>query len=289
MQVTIDSNAGFCFGVVKAIQAAEEELGHHGSLFCLGDIVHNSAEVQRLARLGLKVIDHSTLATLPQGSRVLIRAHGEPPSTYLTAKQRDITLIDATCPIVLALQEKIRQGYLEMQQRDGQVVIFGKPGHAEVAGLCGQAGGNAIVVSNPDDTGAIDSLRPIRLYSQTTKSKDDYNRLIQNINKKTAQYSTASDFIAHDTLCRRVSNRASKLKAFATSVDVLLFVCGEGSSNGHYLYEYCKQVQPRTYLMADTADYQPSWTAGASHIGISGATSTPMWLMQKVKDLILSY
>ncbi|MBQ9474072.1 MAG: 4-hydroxy-3-methylbut-2-enyl diphosphate reductase [Bacteroidales bacterium] len=286
MLVTIDGNAGFCFGVVNAIQTAEQELQHHGSLFCLGDIVHNNAEVQRLATLGLKVIDYHTFATLPPGSRVLIRAHGEPPSTYLTARQRNITLVDATCPIVLALQKKIRQGYLEMQQRGGQVVIFGKPGHAEVVGLCGQAEGNAIVVDHPDHLDGITPQRPIRLYSQTTKSKDEYNHLIQNLQLHIKNSAGTPDFIAHDTLCRRVANRASQLKKFATSVDVLLFVCGEGSSNGHYLYEYCKKVQPRTYLIAGTADYQPAWTKGASHVGISGATSTPMWLMQQVKNLI---
>lgn len=278
MEIRIDDNAGYCFGVVKAIGAAEEELSKAGSLYCLGDIVHNSAEVERLKNKGLRVIDHSMLPSL-SGRRVLIRAHGEPPETYRTADALGISLIDATCPIVLALQQRIRKGYGEMQRIGGQIVIFGKPGHAEVVGLNGQTDGTAIIVSSPDDTAAIDLSRPIRLFSQTTKSREDYRRLIDNIS---ALLPEGADFVAYDTICNRVANRAKELESFATSVDVLLFVAGANSSNGHYLYEYCRNVQPRTRLIGNAAEVQPAWLLGAASVGISGATSTPRWLMEEV-------
>ena len=280
MEIRIDENAGYCFGVVKAIGAAEEELSRDGSLYCLGDIVHNSAEVKRLGSLGLVVIDHARLPELA-GSKILIRAHGEPPETYRTAERLGIRLIDATCPIVLALQQRIRKGYDEMQRLGGQIVIFGKPGHAEVIGLTVQTGGTAIIASTPDDLSSIDSSRPIRLYSQTTKSREEYQQLIANISSRLAP---GADFVAYDTICNRVANRARELEGFARSVDVLLFVAGANSSNGHYLYEYCRKVQPATYLISDAADLQPSWFASAASVGISGATSTPRWLMEKVAE-----
>ena len=278
MEIRIDDNAGYCFGVVKAIGAAEEELSRDGSLFCLGDIVHNSAEVERLRSLGLEVIDHQRLPSLT-GRKVLIRAHGEPPSTYRTAEQLGIRLIDATCPIVLALQQRIRKGYDEMQRVGGQIVIFGKPGHAEVVGLTGQTDGTAVIASTPDDLGNIDFSRPIRLYSQTTKSREEYQQLIANIQSRLL---SGADFVAFDTICNRVANRARELETFARSVDVLLFVAGANSSNGHYLYEYCRKVQPRTHLIADAGDLQGEWFEGARSVGISGATSTPRWLMEEV-------
>lgn len=278
MEIRIDDNAGYCFGVVKAIGAAEEELSRDGSLFCLGDIVHNSAEVERLRNLGLEVIDHQRLPSLT-GRKVLIRAHGEPPSTYRTAEQLGIRLIDATCPIVLALQQRIRKGYDEMQRVGGQIVIFGKPGHAEVVGLTGQTDGTAVIASTPDDLGNIDFSRPIRLYSQTTKSREEYQQLIANIQSRLLP---GADFVAFDTICNRVANRARELETFARSVDVLLFVAGANSSNGHYLYEYCRKVQPRTHLIADAGDLQGKWFEGARSVGISGATSTPRWLMEEV-------
>ena len=277
MEVIIDEHAGYCFGVVKAIGAAEQELRSNGSLYCLGDIVHNSAEVERLKREGLQVIDHSQLAQL-NDSKVLIRAHGEPPETYRIAASRGITLVDATCPIVLALQQRIRRGYDEMRQAGGQVVIFGKPGHAEVVGLTGQTDGTAIIVSSPDDISAIDFTRPIRLYSQTTKSREEYRRLISNI-----EACHPVDFVAYDTVCNRVANRAKELEEFARGVDVLLFVAGANSSNGHYLFEYCRNVHPRTYLIGSAAELQPQWTQDACRVGISGATSTPRWLMEEVR------
>lgn len=278
MEVRIDENAGYCFGVVKAISAAEEVLCREGSLCCLGDIVHNSAEVERLRNLGLKVIDQEHFNHL-DGGKVLIRAHGEPPSTYRQAAARGIELIDATCPIVLALQQKVRRGYEEMRRVDGQVVIFGKKGHAEVTGLSGQTDGHAIIVSSADELDGLDFSRPIRLYSQTTKSRDEYRRLIANIQERTGD---GGDFVAYDTICNQVANRAKQLESFATSVDVLLFVAGANSSNGHYLYEYCRRVQPRTHLIGGPADVQSEWLDGASSVGISGATSTPRWLMEEV-------
>lgn len=286
VDVRIDDKAGYCFGVVKAIGTAEEELQRAGSLYCLGDIVHNSAEVERLSRSGLKVIDHAELQSLPQGSKVLIRAHGEPPSTYRTAEQLGIHLVDATCPIVLALQSRIKRGYEEIgrpgiraDKECGQIVIFGKQGHAEVIGLNGQTDGTAIIVSNPDEIDAIDFSRPIRLYSQTTKSREDYRRLIQNIQARLPQ---GADFIAYDTICNSVAGRTKALADFASSVDVLLFVAGANSSNGHYLYEYCRSVQPKTYLVGSADEVQPQWLEGAQRVGISGATSTPRWLMEQV-------
>ncbi len=280
MEIRIDDNAGYCFGVVKAIGAAEEELSRDGSLYCLGDIVHNSAEVERLRSLGLEVIDHRRLPELT-GKKVLIRAHGEPPATYRTADELGIRLIDATCPIVLALQQRIRKGYDEMKSSGGQIVIFGKPGHAEVVGLTGQTDGTAIIASAPDDLKDIDFARPIRLYSQTTKSREEYQQLIANIQSRLPQ---GADFVAFDTICNRVANRAHELESFARSVDVLLFVAGANSSNGHYLYEYCRKVQPCTYFIADAADLQREWFDGATSVGISGATSTPRWLMEEVAE-----
>ena len=278
MEFLIDDNAGYCFGVVKAIGAAESELHRTGRLYCLGDIVHNSAEVERLRKEGLQVIDHAALDNL-EGKKVLIRAHGEPPSTYAAAEARGIRLIDATCPIVLALQKRIRQGYEEMRVCGGQIVIFGKPGHAEVTGLNGQTEGTAVIVPTPEALDAIDFQRPIRLYSQTTKSREDYRRLIANIEQH-----GPVDFVAYDTVCNRVANRARQLEDFARSVDVLLFVAGADSSNGHYLYEYCRKVQPRTHLIGGPAEVDAGWLAGAERVGVSGATSTPRWLMEEVRD-----
>ena len=280
MDIRIDDNAGYCFGVVKAIGAAEEELRRDGSLYCLGDIVHNSAEVERLSQKGLRVLNHDTMRQLG-GKKVLIRAHGEPPSTYRTADELGIHLVDATCPIVLALQSRIKRGYEEMKQCGGQVVIFGRPGHAEVIGLNGQTDGTAIIVSNPDEIDAIDFSRPIRLYSQTTKSREDYMRLTANIRQHLPE---GADFTAYDTICNSVAGRTKALAAFAREVDVLLFVAGANSSNGHYLYEYCRSVQPRTYLVGSAAEVQHEWLEGAESIGISGATSTPRWLMEEVAE-----
>ena len=276
--------------MVKAIGTAEEELAQSGKLYCLGDIVHNNAEVRRLKGEGLQVIEHSQLSSL-SGEKVLIRAHGEPPTTYREAEALGIKLVDATCPIVLALQQKIRKGYDEMQTLSpaGQVVIFGKPGHAEVIGLCGQTDNSAIVVSTPDDLEAVDFNRPIRLYSQTTKSKEDYSILMKNMEARIEERfgeMPQGHFIAYDTICNRVANRATQLGDFARSVDIVLFVSGKGSSNGHYLYEYCKHVQPNTRLISDVDELDMGWFAKVERVGITGATSTPRWLMESVANFL---
>jgi len=288
MSVIIDENAGFCFGVVKAIAAAEEHLRGDHSLYCLGDIVHNNEEVQRLKGLGLRVIDHSAMDSLPK-VKVLIRAHGEPPSTYEKARRQGISLIDATCPIVLALQKKIREGYELMKKANGQVVIFGKQGHAEVIGLNGQTQNTAIIVSSPDDITGIDIRRPIRLYSQTTKSREEYNQLIAKIESRIREEGMENaDFVAYNTICSRVSNRATQLESFARSVDRLVFVSGANSSNGHYLYEYCLKVQPQTRMIASPEALDFEWLKGVHRIGIPGATSTPRWLMEEIRQSIIS-
>lgn len=299
MKILIDENAGFCFGVVKAIGTAEEQLSHGAPLYCLGDIVHNNAEVQRLKQKGLKVINSldmlapqdgcGLLSASDQQSKVLIRAHGEPPSTYARARELGIHLIDATCPIVLALQQRIRKGYEEMRslQPAGQVVIFGRPGHAEVIGLCGQTDNTAIVVPGVRADNLVDYTRPIRLYSQTTKNREEYHQLVENIRAATEAVGM-TDFVVYDTICNRVANRAVQLEAFARSVDRVLFVSGKGSSNGHYLYEYCKSVQPDTILISDVDELDLCLkTLGpdtGATVGITGATSTPRWLMEAVAD-----
>lgn len=288
MSVIIDENAGFCFGVVKAIAAAEEQLRSSKRLYCLGDIVHNNEEVQRLSQMGLRVIDHAAMTTLP-GSTILIRAHGEPPTTYKMAERRGIKLIDATCPIVLALQKKVRDGYETMQRVGGQVVIFGKKGHAEVIGLNGQTNNSAIIVSTPLDIEAIDFRRPIRLYSQTTKSREDYSKLIENIKAEVAKAGVeADDFVAYNTICSRVANRATQLEAFASGVDLVIFVSGVNSSNGHYLFEYCRNVQKETYMISSPDELRAEWLEGKKTIGITGATSTPRWLMEEVRKRLVN-
>ena len=294
MQLVIDDNAGFCFGVVRAIGTAEAELQGAGSLYCLGDIVHNAAEVARLRERGLKVIEHDGIERVAseKGARVLIRAHGEPPSTYREAERLGVKLIDATCPIVLALQQRIKHGYEDMCSRNpkGQVVIFGKPGHAEVVGLCGQTEGDAVVVSSAEDLDGIDFSRPMRIYSQTTKSREEYARLIENVKQRCTEagHGNEEDFmVAYDTVCSRVANRAARLEEFARSVDAVLFVSGRGSSNGHYLFELCKRVQPRTVLLYGPEDVKGKMSELAvegeiEKVGITGATSTPRWLMEAV-------
>ena len=279
MNVTIDKGAGFCFGVVKAISKAEEELAAQRPLLCLGDLVHNNAEVSRLNGMGLEVIDHERFTSL-HDTKVLIRAHGEPPSTYELARRQNITLVDATCPIVLALQKNVRSGYEEMKRVGGQVVIFGKHGHAEVIGLNGQTDNTAVIISNIDDLSAIDFCRPVRLYSQTTQNRDQYRTLADTI----ASRMVSGDFKVFDTVCRRVSNRAAELKDFAISVDCLLFVSGANSSNGKYLYEYCRQVQPNTRFISDISQIDPAWFSGVSTVGVTGATSTPRWLMEQLAE-----
>lgn len=278
-EITIDKNAGFCFGVVKAIGKAEEELERQGKLYCLGDLVHNNAEVARLRSKGLQVVDRKMFEEL-HDTEVLIRAHGEPPMTYDVARQHNVRLIDATCPIVLSLQQRVRKGFDEMRQIGGQVVIYGLPGHAEVIGLNGQADNTAIIVSNIDDLVAIDVTKPVRLYSQTTKNREDYKHLAEELKRLMKN----DDFEVYDTVCNSVANRAKELEQFAHEVDMLLFVAGEHSSNGRYLYDYCRRVQPNTYIIASENELKGEWLNGRGKIGITGATSTPRWLMEQVME-----
>ena len=280
MNVVVDEKAGFCSGVVAAIQMAENHLHFSEKLYCLGDIVHNNEEVERLANQGLKVITYQQFSQL-HDTKVLIRAHGEPPSTYVEAERNNIELVDATCPIVINLQKKIRDGYEEMKIIDGQVVIFGKKGHAEVIGLNGQTGNTAIIISDMDDIEQIDFSKPLRIYSQTTQNEEHYIRLIEEVKRRCAT-SKNSNVLAFNTICRRVSNRVKELTTFVASVDIVVFVSGGNSSNGKYLYEHCKKVKNNALLVSGVGDLRREDFNGMSKIGITGATSTPRWIMEKV-------
>lgn len=286
MRITIDHDSGFCFGVVFAIQMAEAELDAGGSLYCLGDIVHNNKEVERLSRKGLKIINHDQLREL-RDCKVLIRAHGEPPETYRIAIQNNIELVDASCPVVLKLQNRVRTSYEDILKNGGQIVIYGEKGHAEVNGLVGQTGGRALILTSVQDLEKIDFKRPVYLFSQTTKSTEGFNHLRQLIEERVREakgYLETEDFVANDTICRQVSNREPKLEQFAGDHQVIIFVSGKKSSNGKVLYGVCKAVNPRTHFVSEISDIQSEWFDGADSVGICGATSTPMWLMQDVAD-----
>ena len=284
MNVEIDNNSGFCFGVVYAIQRAEEELATSNKLFCLGDIVHNSVEVKRLESKGLITIDKEEFKKL-KNCKVLIRAHGEPAETYEIALKNNITLIDASCPVVLRLQNKIKNGFDNFTNPDqGQIVIYGKKGHAEVNGLVGQTQGKAIVVSSLDDLDKIDYTKPINIYSQTTKSPEGFNLIVKEIEKRINKKNTS--FISNDTICRQVSSRDKKLRNFAKKHNVVIFVSGKKSSNGKMLFEVCKKENPQTYFVSDYDDVNADWFANTNSVGICGATSTPKWLMEKIANKI---
>lgn len=283
ISIEIDNDSGFCFGVVTAIRKAEEELEKSGRLYCLGDIVHNSDEVDRLRNKGLITITHEELSSL-HNVKVLLRAHGEPPATYKLAQKNNIEIIDATCPVVLQLQKRIKTTY-DTELPRPQIVIYGKTGHAEVNGLVGQTAGEAIVVEDVDDLNRIDFNKDIALYSQTTKSPDGLNRIIQEI---TLRKSPETTFRYFDTICRQVSNRVERLRNFASSHQLILFVSGKKSSNGKILFGKCKEVNPNTYLISNEREIDPSWLSGIESIGICGATSTPRWLMERVKDRLHS-
>lgn len=277
--IEIDKDSGFCFGVTAAIGKAEEQLAESGSLYCLGDIVHNSDEVERLMSKGLRTITHEQLASL-HGVKVLLRAHGEPPSTYELARCNNIDIIDATCPVVLKLQERIKST-CDRSDWHPQIVIYGKLGHAEVNGLVGQTDGRAIVVEDLNGLDKIDFNRDIALYSQTTKSLEGFRSIIDEIQRRIAP---GVRFESFDTICRRVSNRVEHLKRFAADHEVVLFVAGSKSSNGKILFNHCHDINPRTYLISNAGHLDPEWLDGAETIGICGATSTPRWLMEQVRD-----
>jgi 4-hydroxy-3-methylbut-2-enyl diphosphate reductase len=280
--VEIDQSSGFCFGVVHAINHAEKELSDNEELYCLGDIVHNSQEVTRLQKKGLHTINHEQLAEMHH-KKVLLRAHGEPPATYETAARNDLRIIDATCPVVLKLQKKIRKYYQKLDKYTSQIVIFGKNGHAEVNGLVGQTEGQAIVIENKSDLAQLNFNKNIYLFSQTTMSVGDFKDIVKEIQSR---ISPSVRFEYFDTICRQVANRIPNIREFALRHDLILFVAGEKSSNGKVLLEECKKANPNTRLISNPDNIDPAWLEGVETVGICGATSTPKWLMEEVANLL---
>ena len=282
MKIEIDNGSGFCFGVTTAIKKVEEELKKdNGELYCLGDIVHNGMECERLKNMGLITINHDDLEKL-HGRKVLLRAHGEPPTTYRTAEENGIEIVDATCPVVLQLQKRIRAQYEE--KPDAQIVIFGKSGHAEVLGLVGQTNGNAKVIEHLEDAEGLDFDRDIYLYSQTTKSLEEFGRLITYIRE---HISPNAHFESFDTICRQVANRMPNIAKFASRHDLILFVSGRKSSNGKVLFNECRKINKNSYQIESEMEIQKEWLEGIETIGICGATSTPKWLMEHCRDKVL--
>ncbi|MBR2493210.1 MAG: 4-hydroxy-3-methylbut-2-enyl diphosphate reductase [Paludibacteraceae bacterium] len=281
--IEIDEDSGFCFGVVNAIKKAEEELDTVGSLYCLGDIVHNSDEVERLSKKGLKIIDHDDLSKLTD-TKVLLRAHGEPPATYKLALTNNVEILDATCPVVLALQKRILKAWTE--NPGAQIVIYGKKGHAEVNGLVGQTQGEAIVVENENEIDNIDFSKQIFLFSQTTKSLEGFKILVEKIKERMNE---GVNFVYYDTICRQVANRMDNIRKFAREHDLVIFVSGKKSSNGKVLFEECKKQNSNTYFVSSADEVEMSMLSDNPRlIGICGATSTPKWQMQEVKDKLLT-
>lgn len=283
MKIEIDSGSGFCFGVTTAITKAETELSDGNILYCLGDIVHNGMECKRLKRMGLITINHDEMKRL-HGVKVLLRAHGEPPETYALAEENSIEIIDATCPVVLQLQRRIKRQY--DANPEAQIVIFGKPGHAEVLGLVGQTNGTAKVIAHFDDVKSLDMNRDTYLYSQTTKSLDEFHRIIEYIQQHISQ---EAKFESFDTICRNVANRMPNISSFAARHDLVLFVCGRKSSNGQVLFDECHSVNPNSYQVESPDEIRGEWLHGVDTIGICGATSTPKWLMEECRDRIEKY
>ena len=280
MRVVIDDNSGFCFGVVRAIGEAESALQSCGEVYSLGDIVHNRVEVQRLERMGLHTVSHEDIASL-KGRTLLIRAHGEPPTTYRLAQEQGVSVIDATCPVVARLQRRVREAYAKMSEVEGRVVLLGKRGHAEVVGLTGQVADDVVVVEGEQDLAMLDYSRPIYFLSQTTQSIDLFNHLAEIIRSRMAE---GVEVVVDDTICRRVAGREANLAAFAGSVDVVLFVCGRKSSNGRVLSEVCRRANPRCYNIEEASEIDAAWFEGVESVGICGATSTPRWLMEEVAN-----
>ena len=281
MIIEIDKKSGFCFGVVNAIGKAEETLKTEGLLYSLGHIVHNELEVKRLQSLGLQTITHEEFLKL-KNCKVLIRAHGEPPSTYEYALENNITLVDATCPVVLKLQQRVKEAAKKMQSENGQVVIFGHQGHAEVTGLAGQTNYEALIIDDPEDLKKIDPNRPVVVFSQTTKSVADFKLLNQNIQKQTQKELVET----HDTICRQVSNRVPHLDKFAAKFEVIIFAGGRQSSNAQVLFDVCKKRNNRTYFISTPDELQSEWFINVETVGICGATSTPQWLMEQIAEKI---
>lgn len=278
IKVEIDEGSGFCFGVVTAIHKAEEELAKGVTLYCLGDIVHNSREVERLKTMGLITINHEEFKQL-HNAKVLLRAHGEPPETYAIARKNNIEIIDATCPVVLRLQKRIKQEYQEKDAEEKQIVIYGQNGHAEVLGLVGQTTGKAIVIEKLEEAKELDFSKSIRLYSQTTKSLDEFWEIVDYIK---GHISPSATFEYYDTICRQVANRMPNLRTFAASHDLIFFVSGKKSSNGKMLFSECLKVNPNSHLIDNAEEIDDSLLHGISSIGVCGATSTPKWLMEQI-------
>jgi len=288
MKVTVDGNSGFCWGVVRTIDIAEEQMQDESELYSLGPVIHNPVEIERLRNKGLTPITHDDLPRL-KGKRVLIRAHGEPPETYARAKELGVTLVDATCPVVSKVQERIRKFF----DADYQIVIFGKKDHAEVVGLVGQTRGNAIVIKSVDDISKVDLTKKTVLFSQTTMDKPTFHEIARVLREKIAEVvvgtfeESAIDFHAKDTICGQVAGREKKLREFAASNDVMVFVAGRNSSNGKVLYDICREANPRSYFIEQEHELQREWFTGADAVGVSGATSTPQWLMERVRNAII--
>ena len=282
IKVEIDEGSGFCFGVVTAIHKAEEELAKGETLYCLGDIVHNSREVDRLKTMGLITINREEFKQL-KNAKVLLRAHGEPPETYMIARENNIEIIDATCPVVLRLQKRIRQGYLADSDEEKQIVIYGKSGHAEVLGLVGQTDGKAIVIEKAEEAKKLDLNKSIRLFSQTTKSLDEFQEIVEYFKQHISPEAT---FEYYDTICRQVANRMPKLREFAATHDLIFFVSGKKSSNGKMLFEECLKVNANSHLIDNEKEIAPSLLQNVKSIGVCGATSTPKWLMEKIYNHI---
>ena len=279
MKIEIDQGSGFCFGVTRAIGKAEEELAKEEQLYCLGDIVHNGKECDRLQQLGLVTINHEQLRDI-HDAKVLLRAHGEPPSTYALADDQCINLIDATCPVVLHLQERIKKEYDADREHKKQSVIFGKNGHAEVIGLVGQTEETAIIIESAEDVKKLDFNRDICLYSQTTMPLDEFRKIVDYVQQHISPEAT---FTYYDTICRQVANRMPNIRNFALRHDVVLFVCGKKSSNGRVLFNECREANPRSYMIDTASEIDIRWLQGCESIGICGATSTPKWLMEECK------
>ena len=282
MHVEIDKFSGFCFGVIKAINKAGNILKNTETLYCLGDIVHNNMEIERLGRQGLITITEQEYYTM-KDCKVLIRAHGQPPAIYEYANKNRIELIDATCPVVLNLQKEIRSSYKKNYDKNGQVVIFGKKGHAEIVALEGQINNKAIILESIDDVDKIDFSRPVSLYSQTTRSVDDFYRIVGKVK---ASMKPGITLEVNDTICRQVSNRVPRLRKFVVNYDLILFVAGKKSSNGNSLYSICKETNPNCYYISNISEIEREWFNGVKSVGISGATSTPIWLLEEVSEWV---
>ncbi len=285
MKIEIDKHSGFCFGVVTAIEKAENILNSGKTLYCLGDLVHNNVEMNRLQSKGLITISYDEYKKM-KNTTVLIRAHGEPPETYQIAKENNITLIDATCPVVLRLQHRVFRTYTTMSQKNGQIVIFGKEGHAEVNGLVGQTNKEAIVINSMEELSKLDFNRPINIFSQTTQSPDAYEKLIEEIKNRMTHMGTIHLLSYYYSICGQVSSRDKELRDFAIKHDVIIFVSGKQSSNGKALFDVCKWVNPNSYFISEKKEIDKNWFVQASSVGICGATSTPLWLMKEIEQYI---